>query len=216
MAYDEKQHHRRSIRLKDYDYAEPGAYFVTLCTQDHLCLFGSVAEDEMRPNESGRMVQAVWNELPEHYPGVAIDVFALMPNHIHGIIVLTSSVGATPRGCPDPRDHDERQQQTEAGQARGPAPTKVDDERCPLTLGAVVARFKTLTTRRYSAGVKLSHWLPFRGRLWQRNYYEHIIRCERALNHIRRYIVENPLRWAHDRENPEASALEMPDAWHLL
>ncbi len=130
MTYDAEQRHRRSIRLKDYDYAEPGAYFVTLRTEGHLCLFGHVTGDEMQPNEPGRMVQAMWNQLPDHYPGVAIDVFSLMPNHIHGIIVLTSFVGATPRGCPDPRDHNARQERTIIGQARGPAPTKNDDERC--------------------------------------------------------------------------------------
>jgi len=178
MSYDPEQHHRRSIRLDGYDYAEAGAYFVTVCTQDHLCLFGSVVGEEMQPNESGRMVLAAWNELPDRYPGVVTDAFVLMPNHIHGIIVLAASVGATPCGCPGPHAQATAYGLNEAGQARGPAPTSTNDDRCPLSLGDIVRRFKTLTTRQYIDGVKSSHWSPFPGRLWQRNYYEHIIRSE--------------------------------------
>ena len=210
MSYDRHKHHRRSIRLKGYDYSQPGAYFVTICTQDRACLFGDVVDGAMRLNDAGRMIESVWHQLPTFYSGVDIDAFVVMPNHIHGIVVL---VGAAPRGRPDPgraRGVDLGQPQGVAptgptGQARGPAPT--------LSLSDVVHRFKTLTTKRYADGVKQSGWPPFPGRLWQRNYYEHIIRNEESLHRIRQYILENPLRWSLDRENPAATAPEPEDAW---
>ena len=95
-------HHRRSIRLPGYDYTACGAYFVTICTQGGACLFGEIINDQMQINDAGRMILDVWRELPAFYPGVAIDAFIAMPNHVHGIIVL---VGTTPRGCPDLVDH---------------------------------------------------------------------------------------------------------------
>lgn len=177
---------RRSIRLRGYDYSQAGAYFVTICTQDRQCLFGDVVDDQMRLNDAGRMVRLVWNEMPAFYAGVTPDAFVVMPNHIHGIIVL---VGAAPRGRPVSG-------QAQDGQAQGPAPT--------LTLADVVQRFKTMTTKRYADAVKQSGWFPFPGRLWQRNYYEHVIRNDEELNRIREYITNNPLQWALDRENPMA------------
>jgi REP element-mobilizing transposase RayT len=210
MTYDPERHHRRSIRLQGYDYAQAGAYFLTVCTQDRTCLFGEVVDGAMCPNDAGRMVETVWDELPLFYPGVDIDRFAVMPNHIHGIIVL---VGAAPRGRPDagpargPAPTDGR---PDAGPARGPAPTDGRPDAGPargpaptaLSLADVVHRFKTMTTNRYAVGAKQRGWPAFRRRLWQRNYYEHVIRDEPALNRIRRYIDENPLRWAVDDENP--------------
>lgn len=188
MKYNPDIHHRRSIRLKGYDYTQAGAYFITICTQNRLCLFGEVVNGEMRLNEAGAMVQSVWDEIPVFYPGVLTDAFVVMPNHIHGIVVL---VGAPPRGCPN------------QGQAQGPAPT--------LSLPDVVHRFKTMTTKRYADGVKRNGWPPFPGRLWQRNYYEHIIRNEESLNRIRQYIADNPARWVQDRDNPGIAGSE--DIW---
>lgn len=216
MTYDPDKHHRRSIRLQGYDYARAGAYFVTIVTQARACLFGEVVDGTMRLNHAGRMVETVWDELPLFYPGVDIDAFAIMPNHIHGIIVL---VGAAPRGRPGDGEGTDRpwgnrtQSRAETGQARGPAPT----DGCPdseqrwgpattgrgLSLGDVVHRFKTMTTKRYVDGVKQSGWPPFPTRLWQRNYYEHIIRDQPALDRIRCYIDDNPLQWAFDDENPQ-------------
>ncbi|MCC6728750.1 MAG: transposase [Chthonomonadales bacterium] len=190
MAYDADKHHRRSIRLKGYDYVQAGAYFVTICAQNQAFLFGAVVNSEMRLNEAGRMIQSVWDAIPAFYPGVGIDEFVVMPNHVHGIVVL---VGATPCGRPD------------SGQPQGVAPT--------LSLPDVVHRFKTMTTKRYADGVKQSSWPPFRDRLWQRNYYEHIIRDEESLDRIRQYIFGNPQRWSFDRENPVATAPEPDDAW---
>jgi REP element-mobilizing transposase RayT len=205
MRFDPKRHHRRSIRLRGYDYSQLGAYFVTICVQDRECLFGEVVEEEMRLNDAGRMVQDVWNDLPRYYPGVALDAFVVMPNHIHGIIILVGAgpcacpdagqpiVGAGPRACPD------------AGQPQGVART--------LGLPDVVHRFKTMTTKRYTDGVKRFGWLPFRGRLWQRNYYEHIIRNEESLYRIREYILTNPMRWMMDCQNPHRQGVDPLDEW---
>ncbi len=113
MKCDPKKHHRRSIRVADYDYAHVGAYFVTVCTEDHTCLLGDLMDGEMRLNDAGRMVQTLWDELPDHSPGVETDAFVVMPNRIHAIIVLSPDpVGAGPRACPDP-----------IGQPQGVAPT---------------------------------------------------------------------------------------------
>ncbi len=193
MPYDPERHHRRSIRLQGYDYTRPGAYFVTIVTQGRLCLFGEVVAGEMRMNNAGRMVQQVWDELALFYEGVQTDAFIVMPNHVHGIIILTGNVRATPRGCPDdatPRGCPN----PPSGQARGPAPT------LGLGLPDVVHRFKTMTTKRYADGVRANQWTPFPGRLWQRNYYEHIIRDDQSWRRIREYITTNPLRWHLDRE----------------
>ena len=186
--HDSDKHHRHSLRLQRYDYTQEGAYFVTVCLKDRACLFGDISDGKMIFNDAGRMVQAVWDDIPSHYAGIDTDAFIIMPNHIHAIIVI---VGATPCGRPN----------ADKGQARGPAPTGNKT----LSLADVVHRLKTITTKRYTDGVKQMGWPPFHGRLWQRNYYEHVIRDEDHLNRIRQYIMENPLRWAEDEENPARS-----------
>jgi putative transposase len=251
MPYDPARHHRRSIRLQGYDYTRPGAYFVTIVTQGRACLFGEVMAGEMRMNDAGRMVHHVWDELALFYEGVQTDAFIVMPNHVHGIIILTGNVRATPhvhpdemavratpRGCPNPQSGPGQARgpaptsgsgqargpapTSGSGQARGPAPTSGSGQaRGPAptsgsgqaqgpaptaatapTLGLpdVVHRFKTMTTKRYADGVRANQWPPFPGRLWQRNYYEHIIRDDQSWQRIREYILTNPLRWHLDRE----------------
>ena len=189
MTYDPTQHHRRSVRLPAYDYAQAGAYFVTICTQNRECAFGEVVDGEMALNEPGRMVETVWRELPQHYAGVEVDALVVMPNHVHGIIML---VGAGPRACPD----NSGRSRGVVGQPQGVAPTGT------MSLPDVVHRFKSLTTARYRRGVLQDRWLPFPARLWQRNYYERVIRNDEELNAIRQYIADNPGRWEEDSENP--------------
>ncbi len=180
---------RRSIRLSGYDYTREGAYFITICTQDRADRFGAITDGTIELNDVGRMVQNIWIELPTYYPGVDIDAFVVMPDHIHGIIILTraESVGAGLRACPFDGN----------GQPQGVAPT----ETAPpdrLSLPDVVHRFKSLTTARYRAGVQRHDWPAFDGRLWQRNYHEHIIRDDAELTRIRRYIADNPARLHSD------------------
>lgn len=184
MAYNPVTHHRRSVRLKGYDYTQAGAYFVTIVTQGRECLFGEVVHGEMWLNDAGRMVEKWWLELNRKFSAVDTDEYVVMPNHIHGVIVI-AHVGATLVVA---------QAQDRAGTR--PAPT----------LGDVVGAFKSLATHEYIVGIKQRGWPSFAGKLWQRNYHEHIIRDESTLHRIREYIVNNPLQWAVDRENPRVGA----------
>ncbi len=207
MSYKPKIHHRRSIRLKGYDYSQAGAYFLTICAQNKKCLFGDIVDGEMRLNDAGMMIQTVWYEIPAHYPGIETDEFVIMPNHVHGIAVI---VGAAPRGRPDVGSRPGLGGHPDGGQARnfvGAAPRGRPDvgdhpdpgEARTLSLPDVVHRFKTMTTKRYADGVKNLGWQPFPGKLWQRNYWEHIVRNEFELQTIREYICNNPTRWELDK-----------------
>ena len=198
--YNPEKHNRRSIRLKGYDYAQCGAYFITICTQDRQCLLGEIQNGEMHLNEIGYMVQNAWNELPAKYTGIDIDESIIMPNHMHGIIILPAPVGAGPRACPEykqPRPNSNARNNadyipTQTGHPQGGAPTLPD----------IVHRYKSFTTSEYRTNVVKLNWPPFPGRLWQRNYYERIIRNDSEINRIRLYIINNPLRWDDDENNP--------------
>lgn len=203
MADGLNRHHRQSLRLKGYDYALAGTYFVTISTQDRGCVFGDVVEGGMRLNEAGRMVFTMWDTLPARFPGVALDAFVVMPNHIHGIMVFATqvSVGAPLVGAQDVAPHR--------------TPDNRATTRVAPTLGEVVGAYKSRVTVEYIRGVKTKGWPAFRRRLWQRNFYEHIIRNEASLNHIRQYILDNPARWTCDRENPLAVAPEPEGIWQV-
>jgi len=196
MRYDPDIHHRRSIRLKGYDYSMAGAYFVTTCVQGRECLFGAVADGVMHLNEAGRMIRKWWLKLPDKFPDVAIDEYVIMPNHFHGIITI---VGAPPRGRPviDGEYGRTPVEYAKPGRPHGAAPT----------VGNAMNWFKTMTTNAYIKGVKTADWLPFHGRLWQRNYHERIIRSDAELDAARKYIGENPLQWDMDTENPANLAM---------
>lgn len=188
MIYNPDIHHRRSIRLKGYDYSSGGAYFVTICTHGRECLFGRIVDDKMQLNDAGEMIEEWWAKLPGKFPDVVLDSAIVMPNHFHGIIVR---VGADPCVCPAFSDPSACPG-PDLGQPHGTAPT----------LGDIMAWFKTMTTNAYIKGVKYSDWPPFSGRLWQRNYYERVIRNDNELFSIREYIMLNPSKWAEDEENP--------------
>jgi putative transposase len=162
---------RTHPRLKTYDYATAGMYFVTICIKDRIPLLGRIADGVMDLSPAGRMVTKIWEAIPEHYLGIEVDAFIAMPTHIHGIVVI--------------------EEQTSLG----------DEER--LSLPDVIQRFKALTTTRYITGVNKQGWPPFPGQLWQTSFFERVIRGARELDQARGYIVENPLKWALDRENPD-------------
>jgi len=182
MPFDPKLHHRRSIRLREYDYSMPGVYFITVVVQDRASLFGEVVDAEMRLNAAGRLIETTWSGLPDFLPGIELDVFTVMPNHFHGIVILQGLDG-------------EDGLRVEPGQPQRTAPTK------SLALGDVVGRFKSITTQRYIEGVKNNGWQPFNQRLWQRNYFEHVVRGERDADRLQDYIFDNPANWAFDVEN---------------
>jgi REP element-mobilizing transposase RayT len=195
MTYDPKRHHRRSIRLPGYDYSQPGAYFVTICTQDGEPLFGEVIDGIMRPNRFGRIVQVCWSNLPRHYSHVVLDEFVVMPTHTHKIIVLDG----------DPVQAVLATESTSTSD-QPPAPTRHG-------LSEIVRAFKTFSSKRINT-LRHTPGAP----VWQRNYYEHIIRDDRALEAIREYIRENPLRWHLDRYNPAAIGpdLKAAEIWRML
>jgi len=184
MKYDPDKHHRRSIRLKDYDYSTAGAYFVTLCTFNRQCIFGEIADGEMRLNAIGNMVTRWWLKLGDKFPSVETDASIIMPNHVHGIVRI---VGADPRVRPD-SGTTMRALHQEGAHVGAPLPR-------------IVQWFKTMTANQYLRLVKNPRRMSFPGRLWQRNYYEHVIRNERNLNAIREWIETNPSRWQDDPEN---------------
>ncbi len=166
----------------------------------------------MRLNAAGEMVQRWWAELPHKFPGTRPDTLGVMPNHVHQIIVIADTadtVGADLRVRPPCIDG--------VPMDRGvPADSAVSTNRgahVGAPLPAIVQWFKTMTTNEYIRGVKQLGWTAFAGRLWQRNYYEHIIRNEESLNRIRQYILDNPAQWAFDRENPSATAPEPEGIW---
>lgn len=183
MKYYLDGNQRKSTRLRGYDYTQAGAYFITICTHTRECLLGEVVNDEMRPNEYGNIVRFQWNEIPVHFSDVGTASFVVMPNHIHGIIVLTDACrgGVTPPNRVTTLD-------------------KTGTEPVPLrkrTLGQIVAYFKYQTTK----SINQIRSTPG-AHVWQRNYYEHVIRNQTDLEEIREYIVNNPLKWDLDRENP--------------
>lgn len=183
MKYNPDIHHRRSIRLKGYDYSQKGYYFVTICIQNRECLLGQSINNTIVLNDAGLMVQNIWKTLPEYYPGVGIDSYIIMPNHIHGIII----VGAGPRACPCRVNTVQRESGRDA----------------TMKLSDIIHRFKSLTTNIYHKSVMQHNWPSFPGKLWQRNYYDHIIRNDQELNQIREYIINNPVKWELDKENPD-------------
>jgi len=217
MKYDPERHHRRSIRLPGWDYASEGAYFVTICTQERLCLFGEVIDGEMRLNRWGEIVRTEWFQTAVVRPYVVLydDEFVVMPNHVHGIIWIMDDVdrnagrGAPGRGAAPLRPYPETHRiDTHGGRGaggRGAAPLRPYPETlqppinvAPRSLGAIVRAFKSAVTKRINA-LRDTPGAP----VWQRNYYEHIIRNERELGHLREYILNNPANWASDENNPD-------------
>ena len=174
MKFDPKIHHRHSIRLPGYDYSRAGAYYVTIVTQGRESLFGEVVNGAIALNRFGQIVEHAWYDLPNHYPHVELDAFCIMPNHVHGIIVLNDDyVGAglrpAPTGCTSTKRH---------------------------PLSEIVRAFKSFSARRINS-LRNTQGIP----VWQRNYYEHIIRNNDDYLSKSNYILTNPLNWEKDDEN---------------
>jgi REP-associated tyrosine transposase len=169
MTYNPDIHHRRSIRLREFDYSSIGGYFVTTCVQNRECLFGDVLDDVMVLSDAGGLVESVWNGLMERFTTIELDAFVVMPNHVHFIVNIVGAVG-----------------KDGAGQGRAP------------TLDRIVGAFKSITA------AQVNRLLSRTGQpLWQRNYYERVIRNELELHGLQDYIIHNPLKWADDTENPK-------------
>ncbi len=327
------KHHRRSIRLKGYDYARPGIYFVTICVQNRECLFGNVVQGEMQLNAAGEMVVRWFAQLENKFATVQCDASICMPNHVHfvvhnrgssvdgidvgadlrvcpvsnahqrllqpgrthgsaptGAIDDGTGVGADLRVCPVSNDHQRllqsgrthgsaptgtnddgtgvgadlcvcpvsnahqrllqpgrthgsaptranddgtgvgadlrvcpvsngHQRLLQPGRTHGSAPTGANDDRtgvgadlcvCPVPLSQIVQWFKTMTTNEYIRGIKQKDWPRFSGKLWQRNYWEHIVRDQSEWDRIRDYIHNNPAQWDQDRLNDRKTMVREP------
>ncbi len=246
MRYNSQIHHRRSIRLKGYDYAQAGAYFITICCQNRLCRFGKISVGvtlavtpavsptvtpttvtptgsgvHMELNEYGLIAYEEWNKLPERFSNVELDVFQIMPNHMHGIIVLHETVGV---GF-TPTQNTQNTQNTQIGQGQPqglpqqepklvPIPELVPEpklvpvpklilEQVPdivpksVKISNIVGAYKSLVANRCIDVYNQKN--ETMGKLWQRNYHEHIIRNNQSYQLISEYIINNPAKWHEDK-----------------
>ena len=172
-------HSRKLNRLKPYDYSMPGYYFVTICT-DNRKLFGSLRNGELKINKKGKLVKQKWIEIPNHFKDVELDEYVIMPNHIHGIIIINENVGDTKYNL-------------NVGDAKFASPT----DRTKMLLSVIIQQFKRICT------IELKRYFEIPYKIWQRSFYDRIIRNEKELHHIRRYIKQNPLKLTLDMEIPE-------------
>lgn len=194
MKFDPQKHHRRSIRLKGYDYSQAGVYFVTIVAWQRECLFGDVANGRMNLNRHGHIVRDAWFDLKNHYRHVELGGFVIMPNHVHGIIVLIDDGrggSSTSGGINSPDISPAGMHNLPTNQTRPYVKPKPRHG-----LPEIVRAFKSFSAKRINR-LRRTDGIP----VWQRNYYEHVIRNEREMDNITKYIETNPLRWDDDDEN---------------
>jgi REP element-mobilizing transposase RayT len=185
---DIMRHHRRSIRLKEYDYSQPGDYFITICTHNRECLFGEIVNGKMQLTPIGLIVEDEWKRTPLIRNNVELGPFVIMPNHLHGIIILNDNGRGELPFAPTNKTPFVPAKNTRTGKFVSPS----------NTIGAIVRGFKSASTKRINE-MRGTPGVP----VWQRNYYEHIIRDEKNYYNICEYIDNNPLQWWLDRENPD-------------
>jgi putative transposase len=185
--YDPQKHHRQSVRLKSYDYTQPGAYFVTLVAWRRQPIFGQIQAGEIRLSPAGEIVQQVWDDLPRHFNHITLGSAVVMPNHFHGIIFIEgrgeAAAGIT---CSSPSTL-----AAAASPSHGPKGTIAG------SLGAIIQNFKSITSRMIARVLGRSA-----SPVWQRNYYERVLRNEDELRQLSAYILNNPSCWDTDQENP--------------
>lgn len=174
MPYDPQKHHRRSIRLKGYDYTQPGAYYVTICTAARQCLFGQVVKGEMQLNLLGCIAKFFWLQIPAHFPHIQLDTYVIMPDHLHGILVIVDDTIVGTRHCR----------------------VSTKEQFCQPIRGSIptaIRSFKGAVTKQIHGFFETTE-VP----IWQSSFYESIIRAQADLNSCRQYIIENPQRWEHN------------------
>lgn len=194
MSYDPNQHHRRSIRLKGYDYSQDGLYFNTICVQHKECLFGQIIDHQMVLNDAGKMVEKWVGELKNKYPDIDFGEYVVMPNHFHCIIETVTRNDGSGRVVEKGGHGDRDKQPQRTSDKYGP-----DNQQFNATIGRMLDWFKTMSTNDYIRGVKTFNWQRFDSKLWQRNYWEHIIRDQQSYENISGYIVDNPAKWKDDQ-----------------
>ena len=177
MQYNKDIHRRRSIRIQNFDYSQAGAYFVTVCSLNRECLFGELVDGQVRLNQYGQMVKSEWMKTGIIRPNIHLDEFIVMPNHVHGILMINDDgMGTLQRALTSEKF----------------------GKPVSNSLPTIVRLFKSMTTKQ----INVLRPTPERP-VWQRNYYEHIIRDDGELERICEYIMNNPLQWAEDENNPE-------------
>jgi putative transposase len=205
MSYDKNKYHRRSIRLKEYDYTSPGWYYITICTHQQTCLFGDINNGRIVLSSIGKIAWEYWLQIPNHFKFVELDEFVIMPNHLHGIVIINDHPGNGDRGANENlADNEIRMGNNNHRGVRSNAPTNANvnpqnyfSQISPPsgTLGVIIRSYKSSVIR-WCCKNKNDHFK------WQRNFYEHIMRNERELYQIRKYIRSNPLKWQLDSEYP--------------
>lgn len=207
MKYDPQKHYRRSIRLKGNDYTQPGAYFITICAYQRMHVFGEVIDGEMVLNETGKTTRYEWFKTAELRPYVELfeNEFMVMPNHTHRIIHIVDRVGTPHGGVQHGEDTRAGEQAAEqAGQRTGqtrtgqrPVPTRESfGKPVPGSIPTIVRAYKSAVTYAVNAAGNTHGSI-----MWQKNYYEHVIRNDHEFQNIGWYIVNNPLNWRVDRDN---------------
>src|ERR1035437_2956012 len=216
MGYNPNIHHRKSIRLKGYDYSQAGLYFITICVQDRKCLFGKIAEienvgvenfqplqPEMILNDAGKIANECWLEIPNHFPNAVLHEHIVMPNHVHGMIEL-KFVGVGNVGVENFQPLPTQPDLTVGAENFLPLPTPNEPPRnqfqkmIPHSIGSIVKGFKIGVTKWFRNNPLRDENFKSQ-RIWQRNYYEHIIRDEQSYKRISEYIINNPKNWKDDK-----------------
>ncbi len=175
--FNPHKHHRRSIRLDGYDYSKSGAYFITIVTKNRTLLFGDIIDGKMIFNDYGEIANKCWLDIPNHYPNVQLDKFIVMPNHLHGILIINETIVGANNYSPLQQSQNEQQM----NKFRSPS----------KTIGSIIRGFKIGVTKWFHNNTNVFN-------VWQRNYYEHIIRDDNELNRIQNYIINNPSNWKND------------------
>lgn len=187
---------RQSTRLPGYNYTQPGAYFITICTHKHQLLLGNVSDGVMLLNTNGKIVQACWTEITEHFSNTELSVYVIMPNHFHGIIVINSS------------DEGHHAISHDVGISSPITISESFGKPVSSSLPTIIRSFKSAVTRRVNISLENR-----KATFWQKGYYEHIIRSEEELVQIGEYIVGNPMKWEIDRENPYLLKILKPQSF---
>lgn len=191
-----RERRRRSIRLLDVDYSLPGYYFITICVKNRSCLFGDIKNGIVELNELGNAVKNCWLEIPKHYQNIVVDEFVIMPNHVHGILLINDNEKLGVQNIESLRQPIATNDVVGAQYFVPQLPGQNKYQQIVSgSIGSIVRGFKIGVTKWWRKN-------DCDGILWQRNYYEHIIRDDKSLNTIRQYIRDNPINWFEDEENP--------------
>jgi REP element-mobilizing transposase RayT len=199
MPHNPNTHHRKSIRLKGYDYSQAGLYFITICAQDRLCLFGNIENGEMTLNDAGSIANECWLNIPKHFPNVVLHEHIVMPNHVHGIIELVGANHHSPvnhahdngaknvshdNGAKNVSHDNGAKNVSHDNGAKNVSPLRSPSK----TIGSIVRGYKIGVTKWFRSNENMEN-------IWQRNYWEHIIRDEQSYHRIVKYIINNPKNW---------------------